>query len=412
MNTNRRLATNTFFLYILTFSNYFLGLLLYPYLSRVLSVENFGLIGFSMSFVLIFQMIIEYGFSISATADISQNRHDNNRIKEIVSSVMWSKILLSLVSITIFIIVSLIVPMIKKNFFIIGLFIVDSVIKAMLPDFYFRGIEQMKTITIRAVIAKLLSIVLAIIFVKNDNQLIFVPIAFILGDLVALLITFWMMFQQGIVLSTPNYSKIKRMLQEGFLFFVSRISVSINNAMGSFFLGLKFSPVSIESGILAGITRITTAGEMMLAPVNDSIYPHMVKEKDYKLLRKIFVYGGIIWFLGCAIVFVGANTVCTIILGAKYSFAGDYLRILMVNSFFGFFSLFLGYPALSPIGKAAYANLAIPVATIINLTLCLILWIFNAITLTRILIVMSIMNLVLVIFRGTVLYRNRHLISK
>lgn len=412
MNTNRRLATNTFFLYILTFSNYFLGLLLYPYLSRVLSVENFGLIGFSMSFVMIFQMIIEYGFSISATADISQNRHDNNRIKEIVSSVMWSKILLSLVSITIFIIVSLIVPMIKNNFLIIGLFIVDSVIKAMLPDFYFRGIEQMKTITIRAVIAKLLSIVLAIIFVKNDNQLIFVPIAFILGDLVALLITFWMMFQQGIVLSTPNYSKIKRMLQEGFLFFVSRISVSINNAMGSFFLGLKFSPVSIESGILAGITRITTAGEMMLAPVNDSIYPHMVKEKDYKLLRKIFVYGGIIWFLGCAIVFVGANTVCTIILGAKYSFAGDYLRILIVNSFFGFFSLFLGYPALSPIGKAAYANLAIPVATIINLTLCLILWIFNAITLTRILIVMSIMNLVLVIFRGTVLYRNRHLISK
>ncbi|HFU3673477.1 TPA: oligosaccharide flippase family protein, partial [Streptococcus suis] len=44
-----KIAKNTLFLYILTFSNYFLGLMLFPYLSRVLSVEKFGLVGFSMS---------------------------------------------------------------------------------------------------------------------------------------------------------------------------------------------------------------------------------------------------------------------------------------------------------------------------------------------------------------------------
>ena len=58
---NTRIVKNTVFLYILTFSNYFLGLILFPFLSRTLSVENFGLVGFSMSFVLIFQMIVEYG---------------------------------------------------------------------------------------------------------------------------------------------------------------------------------------------------------------------------------------------------------------------------------------------------------------------------------------------------------------
>lgn len=55
------IAKNAIFLYGLTFSNYFVGLLLFPYLSRVLSVEGFGLIGFSTSLCLVFQMIVEYG---------------------------------------------------------------------------------------------------------------------------------------------------------------------------------------------------------------------------------------------------------------------------------------------------------------------------------------------------------------
>lgn len=412
MNNNKKLATNTFFLYILTFSNYFLGLLLYPFMSRVLSVENFGLVGFSMSFVMIFQMIIEYGFGISATAQISQNRDSSKKVNEIVSSVIYSKIFLTFVSIIIFLAVSMIIPMIKQNFLIIVLFIIDAIIKAMMPDFYFRGIEKMKTITIRAVTAKTLSIVLAVIFVRNDSQILYIPISFIVGDLVAVLLSIWMMIKIGVKFYSPNFTIIKKMLSDGFLFFISRISVSINNSLGSFFLGLKFSPASIESGIFAGITKITTAGEMMLAPVNDSIYPHMIKEKDYGLLKKVFLYGGIIWFLGCMTIFIGADVVCSIVLGSKYAFAGKYLRIILINSFFGFFSLFLGYPALSPIGKANYANIAIPIATIINLILCTILWIFNAITLTRVLIIMSLMNIILIAFRGYSLFKYRHLIPK
>lgn len=412
MNKNKIIAKNTFFLYILTFSNYFLGLMLFPFLSRVLSVEKFGLIGFSMSFVLIFQMIIEYGFSISSTAEISQNRNSSSYVNKIVSAVIWSKILLTVISLTAYLIISLFVPIIKTNFLIITLFIFDSVIKAMLPDFYFRGIEEMRTITIRAVISKLICIILAIFLVKGDSQLILVPISFIVGDGIALIITFFMMMKNDVKINKPNINEIKKMLKNGFLFFISRISVSINNSVGTFFLGMKFTPSSMETGILAGITKVTTAGEMMLTPINDSIYPHMVKEKDYKLLKKIFLVGGVIWFIGCLVVFIEADLVCTILLGSKYSSAGQYLRILMINSFFAFFSIFLGYPSLSPIGKAKYANLAIPVATTINVSACVLLWILNEITLVRILFIMASMNIILVLFRGYYVFKFRDLIKK
>lgn len=184
------------------------------------------------------------------------------------------------------------------------MFILDSFIKALLPDFYFRGIEEMKTITIRVVIAKTLAILLVLVFVSGDQQVIFVPISYILGDFVALIITVGTMIKKGVRFTPINILDIKAILKEGFPYFLSRISVSINNSIGTFFLGLKFSPSSIETGILSGITKITTAGDMLLTPVNDSIYPHMVKNKDYGLLKKIIILGGVIWFLGCGTVFI------------------------------------------------------------------------------------------------------------
>lgn len=405
-----KIASNTLFLYILTFSNYFLGLLLFPYLSRVLSVGKFGLVGFSMSFVLVFQMIVEYGFSISGTAHIARCQGNTEKVTEIVSVVTYSKLFLSLISVSAFFVCSVFIDMINKNFLFVSCFIIDSFIKALLPDFYFRGIEEMKTITIRALIAKLLCIVLVLIFVSGDKQVILVPISYIIGDSVALIITIVMMFKKGVRFSKVSVNRLIEILREGFPFFLSRLSVSINNSVGTFFLGLKFSPSSIETGILSGITKITTAGDMLLTPINDSIYPYMIKNKDYKMLKKVIVFGSIIWFFGCGLIFIEADFVCGLVLGPNYLGAGMYLRFLVINTFFGFFSLFLGYPALSPIGKANFANAALPFATIINVICCCILWFMNSITLTNIVVVMSFINLIMAIFRGLAVYRYRRLI--
>lgn len=407
-----KVAKNTLFLYILTFSNYFLGLLLFPYLSRVLSVEKFGLVGFSMSFVLVFQMIVEYGFSISGTAHIAKLQSNKKKTNNAVSTVTYAKLILSLISLVIFLISVFFIEMLRENFLFVSLFILDSFIKALLPDFYFRGIEEMKTITIRAVIAKTLAILLVLIFVSGDQQVIFVPISYILGDFVALVITVGTMMKKGVRFTPINISDIKAILKEGFPYFLSRISVSINNSIGTFFLGLKFSPSSIETGILSGITKITTAGDMLLTPVNDSIYPHMVKNKDYGLLKKIIISGGVIWFLGCGVVFIFADFFCGLVLGPNYTDAGIYLRVLVINTFFGFFSLFLGYPALSPIGKANYANAALPFATVVNVFCYVVLWVTNRISLMNVVIIMSIVNLLMALFRGWALYRNKYLIRE
>lgn len=409
-NKNNRIFKNSFFLYILTFSNYFIGLLLYPYLSRTLTVENFGLVGFSMSFVLIFQVIVEFGFMISATALIARHRSNSEKVSEIISATMLAKLILVIVSLLLFLALSLIIPMVRAHFLIVFLFFTSSIITAMLPDFFFRGIERMQSITIRTVGAKLVSLLIVILFMKNDSQILLVPISLIIGNCASLIIAFVTMTTAGIQLRRVPIHDVILSIKGSLLFFFSRLAVSINGSLGAFFLGLKFLPTSIEVGIFAGATRLSSAGEMMLAPIIDSIYPHMVNKRDYGLFKKALIYGTGLWLITCLLVFIFADMICSIILGPKYLVAGDYLRVLLISMFFAFPNMMLGFPALSPIGKAKHANIGNFVSTGINVIACIILWLTGNISLISICQVITLSNVTMLMYRGTMFYKFRQLI--
>lgn len=409
-NKTKHLAGNTFLLYVLTFSNYFIGILLFPYISRTLSIEGFGLVGYSMAYVLIFQVIVEFGFMISATAAISKHRSNSEKIAEIVSSTMYAKVMLMIVSIVLFGLSALIVPMVRNHLLIVSLFLISSLVAAMLPDFFFRGVEKMKTITVRTVIVRVLSLLLVVAFVHDDSQILLIPIAFIVGNGLALVVTLIAIGKTGVKLRRVQAKKAIESIQESVMYFFSRLAVSVNQSIGAFLIGLKFSPTSIETGVFAGATRISLASEMMLAPVSDSLFPHMVNEKDYGLFRKIIMVGGVVWFFGCFTVFLFANDICRIILGEAYTSAGDLLRILVFGNFMSFFSNMFGYNALVPLGKANHANMALLVSAGINIVACAVLWLTDSISLISVCSVIALTNFVVFGYRISVFWKYRHLV--
>ena len=68
------LASNTIMLYIMQISGYIFPLFTFPYLARTLSPEYYGMMTFVTSTMVYFQMLIDFGFILSATKECSIHR--------------------------------------------------------------------------------------------------------------------------------------------------------------------------------------------------------------------------------------------------------------------------------------------------------------------------------------------------
>lgn len=92
------LLKNTVMLYILQFSNYFLSLIVVPYETRVLSPANYGKLGVAAAIMVYFQLVIDFGFLLSATEEVSRRRNDRTTVSQILSAVTINKLFLAAAS--------------------------------------------------------------------------------------------------------------------------------------------------------------------------------------------------------------------------------------------------------------------------------------------------------------------------
>lgn len=93
----KQLASNTFFLYIMTFSTQLLNVITVPYLTRVLGPTTYGRIGLAVAYMTYVQLILDFGFLLSATQKVAQNKTDTEFLSKLVSAVTAIKLVLSAV---------------------------------------------------------------------------------------------------------------------------------------------------------------------------------------------------------------------------------------------------------------------------------------------------------------------------
>lgn len=89
------LLRNILALYGVQVVNYLFPLLTVPYLARVLGPKEWGLLAFTQAFGGYLQLLVEYGFGLSATRQVAQARDSLRRRAELLAGVLGAKVLLS-----------------------------------------------------------------------------------------------------------------------------------------------------------------------------------------------------------------------------------------------------------------------------------------------------------------------------
>lgn len=362
----KRLLDNFLSLGALQIFSYVIPLITLPYLSRVLGVEKFGVVFFALAFMAYFNILIDFGFGMSATREIAVNRHNNKSISNIFNSVITIKMLLVLLSFLVLVLTIIFIPKIRENYIVFLLSFLMCVGNAIYPVWFFQGMERMKYITFLNILSKTIFLVLIFIFVKQQSDYIIVPLLNSLGFLVAGLIGFYFAVKEfGISLYIPRWSTIKQHFKYSSEFFMTQVSVSLYTNTNTVCLGFVGSEFMV--GLYVAAEKIYSAINGLKAPLVTALYPFVTRNKDIKLYRKIFKLAILVSFMVSCFAFIFAKDIITIFYGAEMTEAYKVLRIFCFLFFVNVPSVLLGYPLLGALGHTHETNWSVVYSSIFHL---------------------------------------------
>src|SRR5690606_6460800 len=96
---NKEIVSNFSYLSIVKFVTMFLPILTYPYLLGTLGKDTYGLLIYAQAIIGYFVILINFGFNITTTREISKNRDDIGKLSMIVSTTFLIKVFLFILSI-------------------------------------------------------------------------------------------------------------------------------------------------------------------------------------------------------------------------------------------------------------------------------------------------------------------------
>ncbi len=287
IRANKVIVQNLSYLSVLQLFNMAVPLLTYPYLIRVLGKETYGLVIFAQALVGYLVILVNFGFNISATKEISVHRDDKNKISEIVSSVFILKGILFFVSLGILFVLLYLIPQAEGYRILFYLTMYLCLYDWLFPIWYFQGIERMKYITILNVISRTIFLVLIFVFIHNKDDFLWLPIIHGVGAIVASLIALYIIFfRQKISFMLPTSKVIFSYFKDAVPIFISNVSIQLYVRSNKVIIGTFLGLADVAYYDLAEkIANLLKTPQYIL---NQVLFPKISKEKDIGFVKGVF----------------------------------------------------------------------------------------------------------------------------
>lgn len=179
---------NFIFNILLTLSTYVAQLIVYPYVSRVLGVDNMGVVGFVNKTIDVFLIFSTLGINTIGIRAIAESKNNNKLMNEVFSSLVSFIAVSTFIVFILYLIVINSVPKfsINKELFLLG--ISKFIFSNFLIEWFYQGMENFRFITIRGILIKILYIILVFVFVRKetdyDNYFILTVLVVVVNSLI------------------------------------------------------------------------------------------------------------------------------------------------------------------------------------------------------------------------------------
>lgn len=350
-NKKNGIAFNVAMLYMMNIAKLVFPLITLPYLTRVLSVECYGVVSYVKATMVYAQLVVDFGFMLSGVKSVTEARDDMEKVGRITGNIVLAKGMLSLAALAGIITVAFFIDILRENFLYTVLAFIPIALSVLLFDFLFRGLEQMHVIAIRYVIMKSISVALTLVLVKGNGDILWIPVLDILSSLVAIILTLIEVKKLGIKISfVESFKGSLAALKVSGVYFISEAATTVFGAFNTILVGIFMNETDVA--YWAVCLQLVSAVRAMYTPINNGIYPQMIKRKDIGIIKKVVKVFLPVVTIGCIIVMVFAKPILVIAGSSKYAAAAPVMRCLVPVLFFSFPAMLFGWPTLGAIGKA------------------------------------------------------------
>ena len=335
----KTLAGNFMWLSALQVAGYVFPLITMPYLARVIGVEGFGKIAFASAIMVWIQTIADWGFNLTATRDVAQNRDNKEKVSEIFSNVLWARCLLMLLSFVVLILLIILVPKFRENSAIILVTFLMIPGHILFPDWFFQAVERMKFTTIFNVLMKLIFTVLVFVFIKQPEDYILQPLFTSLGYVFSGLIALYVILGKwGISIKLPNVKSILQTIKGSADVFINNLAPNLYNSLSIVLLG--FFGGGTANGIYEGGNKFVSIVSNFTNVISRAFYPFLSRRPDkHSLYVKLTL--PIIAIVSIAL-YITAPWIVKVMLSPEFYNSIIVIRILAVSLVFNAISTAYG----------------------------------------------------------------------
>lgn len=355
-------------------------LITFPYVCRVIEADGIGQINFFQSIISYISLFTCLGIPMYAIREIARDRSDVVQMNRTAMEILLLHSMLTLVGYAIVAILCLTVPQIQVN---IPLFLILSLtifFTAIGCEWFYRGIEDFKYITIRGLIIKTVSVVLLFIFVKSKTDLLYYGCYTVFGVLGGNIFNFFRLrkyiHRENIIFSELHIKRhIKPVLKVFSFSVVTSIYLQLNTvllgflknalAVGYFAVATKVMQMLLTMSACLGSVMMPRASHLIAENREDEFNRLIQKSYDFTLAIALPMTIGLIF---CA------PSLITALCGVKFEHSILPSQIIAPIILMVAISNVFGIQVLFPKGKINVVTLCCGIGAVADLilNLCLI----------------------------------------
>lgn len=362
---------------ILTVSSIVFPLITFPYVSRVLTVDGYGITGFATSVMTYFMMFASLGIPTYGIRVCAQVRDNKKELSKTVQELLIINTVTTVFAFAVFLISLFIIPKFSEQKTLLLINSISLWLNVIGVNWLYSALEQYSYITMRSLVFKVISIILMFWLVRQSGDYIVYGAISVLASAGSNVLNF-INLKKFVTLKHEGTYNFRRHMKPIFIFFATSAATSVYTNLDTLMLGFISgdTPVGYYNAAIkiksVLISLVTSLGAVLLPRLSYYIKQDL-KDEFRNIVSKAFNFVFII-ATGLTIYFtVFAKESILFLSGEKYLGSVLPMQLLMPTILFIGLSNVTGIQILLPMGKEKKVLISIIWGAAINLLLNLFL---------------------------------------